>query len=239
MSTPLILAHRGARQVQPENTLAAFETAVAMGADGVELDVHRSADGELVVDHDGRHGELGALTDQAFDRIRAAAPSIPTLRETLRALEGAVVNVEIKNLPGDPGWDPTNEVADHVVAYLDAAIDADARSRLIISSFNLETIDRVHALAPDLATGFLTLATFDPFDALVLAHQRGHVALHPHGPALADERATRVCADAHARGMTVNVWTINEPDEMQRLAHAGVDAIVTDVPDVAVSALRR
>lgn len=236
----LILAHRGARAVQPENTIAAFETAVSLGADGVELDVHRSADGELLVDHDGRHDELGPLTDQPFAIIRATAPSIPTLREVFAAIGDTVINVEIKNLPGDPGWDTTDEIADRVVAYIDQyVVDEAARARLIVSSFNLDTIDRVHALAPDLTTGFLSLETFDSFDALRLASDRGHRALHPHVNALAGDVAVRLCATANQLGVAINPWTVNDPIEMRRLANAGVNALITDVPDVAASALRQ
>jgi glycerophosphoryl diester phosphodiesterase len=236
MASPLILAHRGAREAAPENTLAAFALARSMGADGVELDVHRTTDGELAIDHDGRLDGLGAVTDHDFARVRRHAPSVPTLQEALAECGDALVNIEIKNLPGDPGWDPTHAIADVVVAYL-ARVGRVAD--VIVSSFNLETVDRVHALAPDLPTGFLTIASFDPFDALVLAHDRGHVALHPQAPALAGDVARALCDDAHARGMRIHTWTVNDPVEMQRLADAGVDAIITDVPDVAVMALRR
>src|SRR5690606_32186021 len=127
-----------------------------------------------------------------------------------------------------------------VVDYLGATMTAPApRGAVIVSSFNLETIDRVRELASAIPTAFLHLASFDPFEALALAHDRGHAAVHPQAEALAGDVAGALCREARARGMRVHVWTVNDPDEMQRLAAAGVDAIITDVPDVAVRVLRR
>src|SRR5690348_11168207 len=102
----LVLAHRGANRVEPENTVAAFTRALELGADGVELDVHRTADGALVVHHDAVAPGLGLLAATPFEAVRRAAPRIPTLAEALDVCAGRFVNVEIKSPPGDPDRDP-------------------------------------------------------------------------------------------------------------------------------------
>jgi glycerophosphoryl diester phosphodiesterase len=227
---PLVLGHRGSPRIARENTLAAFAAARDQGADGVELDVHRSADGVLVVHHDADADGVGVLAEVPFDRIRAAAPWLPTLAEVLDECEGILVNVEIKNSPRDADFDPTETVTEAVVALLGAR---GGRDRILVSSFHLPSIDRVRSRAPEWETAYLTVVDPTPEDALALAVAGGHRAIHPFFGVLADERAATVCEAAHAQGIAVNVWTVNEPEDMLRLAAAGVDAIVTDVPDVA------
>ena len=96
---PLVLGHRGASAVAPENTVAAFSRARELGADGVELDVRRSADGVLMVHHDAEIEGLGALGAHTFAEVRDTQPTVPTLEEALDACRGLVVNAEVKCLP--------------------------------------------------------------------------------------------------------------------------------------------
>src|ERR1700748_2973484 len=96
---PLVLGHRGASAVEPENTLAAFARARELGADGVELDVRRTAHDVLVVHHDPRVDGLGVIVGSSFAELHAAVPAIPTLAEALDACRGLLVNAEIKCLP--------------------------------------------------------------------------------------------------------------------------------------------
>lgn len=236
MPIPLVLAHRGARREAPENTLEAFALALEQGADGVELDVHRTADGGLVVHHDADASGLGVLATWALADIRAARPDIPTLDEVLDACAGTLVNVEIKNLLGDADYDPDDAAADLVVACLERR---GSRDDVLVSSFNLATINRVRALSPTVPTGFLTMLGFDPVDALDVCTANGHGALHPFVGMLAAAMAERATARAHELGLRVNVWTVNDDDEIRRLAACGVDAIMTDVPDAALRALNR
>ena len=227
---PRILAHRGARRVAPENTVEAFVAAAALGADGVELDVHRTADGALVVHHDADARGIGVLAERTASDIRAARPEIPTLDEALEACLGLLVNVEVKNLPGDADYDATDGVA---AAVVDVLAQRDGRDEVLVSSFNLESVDRVRALDRSIATGFLTLIGLDPVDAVEVAHAHGHGAVHPDVRSLAGPAAVETVTRAHAHGMAVNAWTVNDEDEIHRLAAAGVDALITDVPDVA------
>ena len=154
MTAPRVLAHRGANRVAPENTLEAFVAAGALGADGVELDVHRTADRALVVHHDADARGLGVLAERPEAEIRAARPEIPTLEEALDACTGMLVNTEVKNMPGDADYDPEDGVAAAVVELL---VLRDRRDDVLVSSFNLESADRVRALDRSIPTGFLTL----------------------------------------------------------------------------------
>ena len=230
MTVPRVLAHRGATAMAPENTVQAFVAASAVGADGVELDVHRTVDGGLVVHHDAGARGLGVLAEHTEAEIRAARPEIPTLDEALEACAGMLVNVEVKNLPGDADYDPAESVAIGVVELLTRR---NRQDEVLVSSFNLESADRVRELDASIPTGFLTLVGMDPVDAVQLAHAHGHGAVHPDVRALTGGVAAETVTRAHELGMTVNVWTVNDEDEMRRLAGAGVDAIITDVPDIA------
>src|SRR5579864_5513808 len=110
---PRVLAHRGGRGPWHENSLEAFTGALRTGADGVELDVRRSADGELVVHHDAEIPGAGLVGEL---RRHQLPEWVPTLGPALAACAGALVNVEIKNIPGDPGYDPGNRVSAGVAA---------------------------------------------------------------------------------------------------------------------------
>jgi glycerophosphoryl diester phosphodiesterase len=214
----------------PENTVEAFAAASALGADGVELDVHRTADGGLVVHHDADARGVGVLAERSEAEIRAVRPDIPTLAEAFDACAGMLVNVEVKNLPGDADYDPTEGVA---AAVVDLLTRRGRRDDVLVSSFNLASADRVRELDGSIPTGFLTLVGMDPVDGVEIAHAHGHGAVHPDVRALVGEAAAATVSRAHELGLMVNVWTVNGEDEMRRLAAAGVDAVITDVPDVA------
>jgi glycerophosphoryl diester phosphodiesterase len=236
---PLVLAHRGARKVAPENTIEAFSVALDQGADGVELDVHRTADDGLVVHHDADAPGLGVLAERTLAEIRAERPEIPTLDEVLDTCAGSLVNVEIKNLHGDADFDPDHRAADLVVQCLARRDGRDGREsgdRVLVSSFNLDTIDRVRAIDDTVPTGFLIMGVA-PMDGLEVCVARGHQALHPFVGLVGGDVAATVSDRARELGVRVNVWTVNDDDEVRRLADVGVDALITDVPDRARRAL--
>ncbi|HZP29437.1 MAG TPA: glycerophosphodiester phosphodiesterase [Acidimicrobiia bacterium] len=226
----LVLAHRGASRVEAENTLAAFRRAFELGADGVELDVHRTGDGGLVVHHDAVVPAVGRFAATTVAAVRDAAPWIPTLAEALDVCAGRTVNVEIKNLPGAADHDPAEAAAELVVRLLAAR---GHRDRVLVSSFGLPTVDRVHALDPAIPTALLTARSTDLVGALALAHDRGHRALNPRAHALVGRRAERLADRARELGMSLYVWTVNDARQMRRLAAAGVTGLITDVPDRA------
>ncbi|MGV3759323.1 MAG: glycerophosphodiester phosphodiesterase [Actinomycetota bacterium] len=228
----LVIGHRGASVAAPENSLAAFEAAVAQGADGVELDVRRTADGTLAVRHDETLDDGRRLVELGHAALEGLVPTLDAVLEVCRPL--AVVNVEIKNWPDDGDFDPSIALADAVVALL-AERGELAEGRVLVSSFHLGTIDRVKELAPGLATGWLWGLVDDAPGLLEKAAGRGHQAVHPHHAFVTDD----LVQQAHALGLAVNTWTCNEPERIRWLEEVGVDAVITDTPDVALEALGR
>ena len=223
---PLIIAHRGASAAHPENTVTAFTAAGPLGADAVELDARRTADGAVVVLHDDTLPDGRVLVETA----RADLPSeVPPLAEALDACGDLVVNIEVKNWTEDRDFDPTEMVADEVVAEVRRR---GTPERYLVSSFHRPTIDHVRAAMPELATGLLHVHQ-DGATALAEAIAHGHGALHPWYGWATEE----VIAAAHDAGLVVNAWTVDEPEVMTRLAGWGVDGIVTNVPDVALEVL--
>jgi glycerophosphoryl diester phosphodiesterase len=218
-----VLAHRGVATAGPQNSLAAFLGAIEAGADGVELDVRRTADGALCVHHDSDVEGLGPL---AGLRVRELPATIPLLDEAMAVLEPLVVNVEVKNDPDEPGYDPSGSLAHDVVALLEERGDLD---RIVVSSFDLATLDAVRQASAALATGWLLGTAASPRAAIAEAVARGHGALHPFvltlDPTALDE--------AHAAGLEVAVWTVNARHDLVRMVAMGVDSVITD--DVALA----
>lgn len=225
----LVIGHRGAPLVAGENTVASFRAARALGADGVELDVRRTADGALAVVHDAHLADGRAVVDT----VRADLPAgVPELADVLDACAGlALVNVEIKNWPGDVDFDESLAFVEAVVATL-LARPAGEQEHLVVSCFHLPSVDRVKELAPDLVTGWLVIGGDDLVPQVV---DHGHQAIHPHHAFVTPE----LVEQAHAEEVAVNTWTCDEPDRIAWLAGAGVDGIVTNAPDVALAALGR
>lgn len=228
----LVIGHRGASQAYPENTLAAFRGAIGQGADGVELDVRRTSDGALAVHHDDALADGRVIVELS----RADLPvDVPVLADSLDVCASlAVVNIEIKNWPDDRDFDPTEQLAADVVALLEARDELDD-GRNLVSCFHLPTVDRVRELAPGLATAWLLGMVDDPARLIERAAAHGHVAVHPHHLFVNEDFVRR----AHDAGLAVNTWTCDEPDRIRWLADLGVDAVVTNVPDVALAAVGR
>jgi len=207
-----VLAHRGASARERENTVAAFALARSLGADGVELDVRRSADGRLVVHHDPL--PAGPVPDH-----------VPTLVEALDTCGGLLVNVEIKNAEGEPDFDPDRRLALDVVALL---AQRPGRDRVLVSSFDLATIDAVRAADPSVPTAWLVVGIAE--DTLAVLVDHGHRVLHPWFGSVTEA----VLAEAHRRGIELNVWTCDDPARIAELARWGIDGVCTNVPDVAL-----
>jgi glycerophosphoryl diester phosphodiesterase len=226
---PLIIAHRGAAVPgsHPENTVAAFRRARAVGSDWVELDVRRTADAKTAIHHDPHLADGRLIVALRRDELPAG---VPDLDEALAACIGMGVNVEIKNFAHEPDFDAAHWLSQAVV---EATRRADPPVSVLVSSFNIEAIDRVHALAPTLPTALLTYALEDPHATVARCAASGHRALHPY-----DATVDRALVDAaHERGLAVNVWTVDAPDRIAALVAMGVDGICTNVPDIARSVL--
>jgi len=221
---PAVWAHRGASAAFPENTLEAFAGAIAMGADGIELDVRRTADGALAVHHDAALADGRTIVRLRADELPAW---VPFLAVALDACAGVTLNIEIKNVPIDPDYDPDESVAARVAELI---AERGQHGRVIVSSFSLAAIDAVRSADEQIPTAWLTLPRYDQVKACETVVERGHRALHPHHSGV-----TAAVVDAARRhGIALNTWTVDDPAEMARLAALGVDAIVTNVPDVAV-----
>lgn len=226
-----IWAHRGASTAAPENTLAAFDVAVRQGAQGVELDVQRSADGVVVVIHDETVDRTtrgtGRVVDLAADELRAWG--VPTLAEVLDLLAPTDlrVNVELKN-----GVEPYPGLEEDVEAVVTGSrLAEDAPERVVYSSFNHRSLARLDELGTRVPLGVLHVeAMVRPW---VYAASFGARALHPMALTVLPEEVAR----SHEAGMAVHVWTVDDPDAVRALAAAGVDAVITNVPDVALAAL--
>lgn len=235
LERPLVFAHRGARDVAPENTLAAFRAALIAEADGIELDVMRCATGEIVVIHDDTlerttngAGPVAAMPLYALRELDAgswfapqfAGERVPLLQEVLDEFGGKLrINIEIKGRGlRDEGLE--EEIAEMIRAR-------DLGSTVIISSFNPVALWRMRRAAPELRRALL----YAPNMPIYLARGWARFwvqpqALHPE-QSLVDREMLEA---AHRHGYRVNVWTVNEPAAMERFIALGVDGIITDHP---------
>jgi glycerophosphoryl diester phosphodiesterase len=235
-----VIAHRGASADAPENTLAAFALARQQGADGVELDVMRCRTGEVVVFHDDDLMRLGHRAGNVRDTPWAelaeidlgAGQRIPQLDDVLETLGTLLVNVELKSAPT---WN--QRLADDGLAAEVAAILGrhDLGQRALVSSFDPLLLWRFARQAPTVATGLLFAAEqarpYREAWALPLLRPR---AVHPESLLVDAGAVTRW----HARGLAVNVWTVDDPAELRFLAALGVDGVITNRPANARAVLQ-
>jgi glycerophosphoryl diester phosphodiesterase len=239
---PLIFAHRGACLVAPENTLPAFQAAVDLGADGVELDVQYTSDGQLVIIHNPTLDDIapgeGKVTSHTLEELReldagvAFAPEfegtrIPTLDEVLDLLKDKlIVNIELKALETTTmgiGVDVVNAVRDHGMA-----------DQVIISSFNPMALRKAKKSAPEIEFAILLAPDLPGWTRSSLARRyAGADGVHPEAPMVNETYMTA----ARRQRLPVRVWTVNDEPEMRRLAALNVDAIITDAPDLLARVL--
>jgi glycerophosphoryl diester phosphodiesterase len=222
-----VIAHRGASADYPENTVAAFRAAGTLGANWVELDVRRTADGALAVHHDAHLGDGRAIVELAAEDL---PDYVPSLAEALEACHPLGVNVEIKNSPHDVDFDEAAAIVEPVVELIRASAQP-----IIVSSFHGPTLDRLRSVDAAIDTALLTFDLRDPARVIADSVAAGHVALHPF-----DRTVTHDLVElAHQANLRLNVWTVDDPGRMAELAEMGVDGIVTNVPDVASAVLGR
>ena len=233
-----IWAHRGANEYAPENTLEAFEKAVRLGADGIELDVHQTRDREIVVIHDEKLDRTsngrGFVKDFTLKQLRQfdyakgtafegkAHYAIPTLREVLELIRptGLTVNIELKT-----NVFPYIGIESRILRMVDELGMSD---RIWYSSFNRVSIEKIHLLDPKAKVGFLYAETFSGMP--ILAKNLGLTALHPPFYNLLSPRFLENCKE---NGLAVNMWTIDKPEELRVCFKAGVHAVITNYPDRA------
>jgi len=244
---PRLFAHRGASGEAPENTMAAFQRAVDMGIEYIELDVHASEDGQVMVIHDATiertTNGLGAVRNYSLAALqqldagyrfspdegkmlpfRASDVIIPSLQEVLRSFPQVKFTVEIK--PSDP---PIEEPVIAVVKDCDRADD------VIIASEHDVVLARVRTLAPDMPTNFGYNEVVDFIQRVATGQLDGY---QPSGRALQIPPTyqniplvtEQTVAAAHQLNVEIHAWTINEPHEMRSLLDLGVDGVMSDFP---------
>jgi glycerophosphoryl diester phosphodiesterase len=223
-----VFAHRGLHVAERENTLAAFRAAVELGVDGVELDVRRTLDGVLVVHHDPIVGTLVIAESPS-----SALPDyVPTLPGALESLQGAKVNVEIKNGRGPAEhYDEDGELARQVLKIIG---ESGRTEEISVSSFDLATCAYARSIDRELSVAWL-LWDVAVGDALVQAHLFGFNAVNPHFSTVDEEVVTR----ARDLRLDVNVWTVNAEEDLERMAALRVASIITDDPSLARAVVTR
>jgi len=232
---PRIWAHRGASAHAPENTLEAFELARTAGADGIELDVRLDRDGNVVVFHDkdlerlcGRPGRMEDLSADERKQLRVnGTAAVPLLEDVFHVLGDLEVNVELKsNQPGRNG--------DLVVAAAKVIRQSGRAEQVLVSSFDPFSLLTFYRQLPDIALAFLfgsdqTL----PIRKGWLARAMGATVLHPEHTLCTPENVKAW----HTSGRPINTWTVDDADELRRLAELGVDGIFTNDPAHALAVL--
>ena len=243
---PVVVAHRGASSTRPENTIPSFEEAIRLGAGMVEFDVRLSRDDVPVVIHDpavdrttdgrGLVHELTAAQLSSLNAGTEAVPThVPTLAEVLRCVSGlAAIAAEIKNIPGEPAFEPTGEP---IVEAVHAELERQGfDGAVLVVSFNPSSIAASKLVAPNVPTGFLTTDLVPPREALAYAASAGHDmvlpgtrASIPAGPSFVDE--------VHAAGLRLGTWTVDDPETVRMLLDRGFDAVASNDPGMALAVL--
>jgi glycerophosphoryl diester phosphodiesterase len=218
---PAIQAHRGSPHPPSgvaENTLEAFDRARRLGADGVELDVRFTADRVIAVHHDPEIPGLGAIAG-----LRAAElpDHVPTLAAALDACAGLMVTIEIKNRPGEPGFDPGNRLARDVAVLV---ADRGRAPGVVLSSFWPDALTAVHETRPEVPAALLVASWFDPGEIVPVALARHGAAIHPVAALVTAQLVT----EARRAGLSIAAWTVNDRPGLERMAALGVDAVITD-----------
>ncbi len=230
----MILGHRGASAHAGDNTIAAYRLAVDHGADGVECDVRLTADDVIVMHHDPVVPGLGVLGGYPFAALRQRHPQIPTLDETLDALPepAFLLNIEIKNDPDEPGFDPDDRLAGRIAEWIGRH---SLHGRCLVTSFNRATIDRVRAADATIPTGLLVgHQRFTPLLAGLAAD--GHRWVLPHHSRLLFG-ARRHIRRAHDAGLQVGTWTLDTPWRLSQVRAARIDAVISNDPAASLRTL--
>jgi len=224
---PLVIAHRGASAYRPENTLPAYELAVAQAADMIEVDLHRTRDGEVVIAHDAeleRIGGRGEIGEASLAEVRAldagGGARVPTLDELLDGFGARIaLNLELKQASGGP-------YAGLPAQASEAVRKRGLAGRILYSSFYDPVLHDLRRVDPEARIALL-LSSRHPERWVERARALGAEAVNPELP-LVD---AAFVARAHDEGLAVYVFTVDPLEEMRRLLALGVDGLFTNVPD--------
>jgi glycerophosphoryl diester phosphodiesterase len=243
MPVPLILCHRGAKNYAPENTLAAFNTALELGADGFELDTQLTSDGHVIVCHDkgverttngnGKVSELSLVELRELDAgshfsEKFRGEKIPTLEEVFAAIgKRAIINIELKNFSRP--FDTLVEKACKLVRR------HGLQKNVIFSSFLPWNLKKAARILPEVPRGLITIrGRWGVWGRSFGFNFGNYTALHPYLGDVTAQQVRRV----HKLKRKINVWVVNEEDDIRRLIGWGVDGIMTDDPLRAIRIAR-
>lgn len=242
---PLVLAHRGANKVAPQNTIPAFQKAIDFGADGLETDVHLSADGHIVICHnytiDETSNSTGRVDEMTLAQLKVCdfgsyfgdefkGVSLPTLPELLDLTKSMkLINIEIK---------PPQKDCDLVKKVVETIHEYGIVENSIVSCFDPECIRLVKELDKNVKTGLLyeddelgnEIMTFG---IARYCKQLNADAAHPHRKLITHKEVIEL----HNLGIAVNPWTVNKEEEIIRFVNWGCDALISDVPDYCLKVL--
>lgn len=252
---PLVIAHQGGDGLRPSNTMAAFENAMALGVDVLEMDIHGTADHVLVIMHDATvdrttdgTGEIRAMTlpelkqlDAGYDwpyegeefPFRGQGITVPTLEEVMQAFPQMRMNIEIKQR------DPS--IVDALCQMLE---QYEMKERVLIASFHGETMGEFRQNCPGVATSMVEdeIRPFFVLNTVFLGavyQSPGEAFQVPEYSGDLHVVTQRFVRNAQGHNVDVHVWTVNETADMQRLLALGVDGIITDYPDRLLTLLGR
>lgn len=223
---PLIIGHRGAMGHETENTLASVQKAIDLGVAMIEIDVFKIYSGELVVFHDehvnrltNASGNIEAYNLADLKQLTLQGNhKIPLLRDVLDLINNQVaLNIELK------GANTAAGVHRIVTEYITEG--GWTPDNVLISSFKWDELKAMRKL--DTAMNIAVLTKKDPLKALAVAKALNAVAIHPHHTTLTKENTAKI----HQQGLKVHTWTVNEPQDIQRVKEFGVDGIVTNYPE--------
>jgi glycerophosphoryl diester phosphodiesterase len=229
----LVFAHRGGAKLAPENTIEAFDHGLAAGADGLEMDVRLSGDGQVVIMHDAtidrttpRRGPVSR-----YSAAELAEVNVPLLRDVLERYKDTALIVELK--------EPTPQLA---AAVVDLIREFDAVNRVALGSFHTDAVKTARLREPRIPTGAskteIRLALYASYLGIApfwAAYRSLQVPERSRGRRVVSRRFVHM---AHAAGLVVQVWTVNAEHDIRRLLAWGVDAIISDRPDLAVRIVR-
>jgi glycerophosphoryl diester phosphodiesterase len=232
-SRPLVFAHRGGSKIGPENTIAAFDRGLLAGADGLELDVHLSRDRIVVVHHDATLDRATRATGPLADRTASelAPLDVPTLHEVLARYPDIGIIVELK----EAGPALARAVVDEVRR-------AGAVHRVCLGSFSRSALRAARAMAPDIATSGarfeVRMALYRSWCGITPGRVPYQAFQVPETSGSTRVVSPRFVELAHKAGIAVQVWTVDELEDIRRLLDWGVDGIISDRPDVAARVVK-
>ena len=222
----LKIGHRGAKGLEPENTLLSFQKAIEIGVDGIELDVRLTSDGELIVIHDETidrtSNETGFVNQFSLREIKKfridSKHEIPTLLEVLELVnKKCFINIELKEI----------ETAEKVVALIEDFVTNKNwnYSDFLVSSFNWHAIQNVRFLNPDIPIGVLTESDLEM--AFTFAKFLKASTIIPHYLLLNDPEIQEI----QEAGIKIFAWTVNENDTIEKMKTLNINGIISDFPD--------